>query len=757
MRLYISKTRPPRRLPSTILALIISIQAVAAWYQLFLFRPRHSYWKRQINAAHTYKSEIEPFTDLTKCYPSGRIRNQSKLDVVAIWNRLDPEDVAVEALAFYDGDSCDESIDSRTGRRVEPSLVIVLDKRMLKGVHIADITTTELDMRWQTFKPINVEQEKSPGGILQQFNGQDLDGTLIYHNPLDPKRYVAMEYGITHIPSEEWEGLKSQWAIRGYLMEMAEVTLLKGEVDDRAKILSTAAMALLEEQLRKDTVVEDRGVGSFGSLFGQPPMEGNVDAGGEQGNLQGNQAQAQGTGQGEGQDQNRGEPESQNQPQDQGVNQNQGQGQNQAQNLGQNLGQGQGQGERTTAPNIRSQGILGPESFIFRELTSALVPKKLDDPTEIATRPLPTRYLNRMFTMAPDKVKLLQNIQAHLVYMERVYKESQRIFEEKTFTRASRQPPLTENINQRQPQGQAGTTQQGVGQANPGNNMASNVNPPQQVWRAGQTATIPIQAMQSWANAAYMQHIQTMAYRQAFAYYYNQIRMQHQAAYMQNLQNLQRQSQPQGQQSQVPNTQNNAPTEMVMEDNPTGNTNQNQYQGNLNLGNSNQFQPALNQQAPPTTNPQDPFPLAFPPINPDQPTKKISPGEKSQQSSSYSDLTSKLLKEIERTAQNKQITADDLSFLDADPTDQDPYPYNIGDFDLSDLGLKPEDLDLAGFGGGRKKIHGSQGGGSEEEEEEKRQESGEEEDYNEEDFEWVEDPNEEGFFRKELKRGRKGG
>ncbi|KAK6544413.1 hypothetical protein TWF694_001108 [Orbilia ellipsospora] len=167
-----------------------------------------------------------PFTKIGECRPSPFNSQTEPLAGAIVWNR--PNEAATLALAFYADPACGEALKTAAGRN--PMVVMVLDKRMLRGLHSVSFkgldTGTYRDrprireVRTKALKAMRVEDEVKEGGVLSGIPIQDLPGALVFWDTKG-RRHVKKS-GVQWLNGVRYEKLEGASTANLLLREVIE-------------------------------------------------------------------------------------------------------------------------------------------------------------------------------------------------------------------------------------------------------------------------------------------------------------------------------------------------------------------------------------------------------------------------------------------------------------------------------------------------------------------------------------------------------
>ncbi|EGX43944.1 hypothetical protein AOL_s00210g391 [Orbilia oligospora ATCC 24927] len=206
---------------------------VSAWYQLNVFRDRQEYWQKPLSLRQFGKPS-PPMTSTEECRMVARNKAKAQLDAVTIWNRQ-YQNVQTRAVAFYAHIDCNRrSLDAKVRAGVDPLplLIIVLDPNQLGGLHIAALSQVGIFINPVAFQAFDIETAISPKGILQEFAGKELIGSIFVWNKTLQSYETSTAYTIQHVQLGRWEQLGGDTAIYAYMKLETEKTLLGGPADD---------------------------------------------------------------------------------------------------------------------------------------------------------------------------------------------------------------------------------------------------------------------------------------------------------------------------------------------------------------------------------------------------------------------------------------------------------------------------------------------------------------------------------------------
>ncbi|TGJ64836.1 hypothetical protein EYR41_010869 [Orbilia oligospora] len=187
---------------------------VSAWYQLNVFSDRQEYWQKPLSLRQFGKPS-PPMTSTEECRMVARNKAKAQLDAVTIWNRQ-YQNVQTRAVAFYAHIDCNRrSRDAkvRAGVGPFPLLIIVLDPNQLGGLHIAALSQVGIFINPVAFQAFDIETAISPKGILQEFAGKELIGSIFVWNKTLQSYETSTAYTIQHVQPGRWEQLGGDTAI----------------------------------------------------------------------------------------------------------------------------------------------------------------------------------------------------------------------------------------------------------------------------------------------------------------------------------------------------------------------------------------------------------------------------------------------------------------------------------------------------------------------------------------------------------------
>ncbi|KAK6517525.1 hypothetical protein TWF281_004176 [Arthrobotrys megalospora] len=250
----------PQRRFLVVLLIIFSFysESVAAWQQLNLFKDRRNWWNRPDISVPTdiMVHETRGFT----CTVAGRPAADTILDVTVIWNRPEPRGTVVRAVAFYDDNNCGTVPDPITGQLPPPSVILVLDLDRPNAISVYNFATADIKFTWGSYGAFDLAGARNPKGILHQFMGQDLSGTVIQRDPestTGDKLYKTPMKILQTYNAERFQYLTQTAGVNALLRHIAETSLVpllpeqyrtSGLVENMSRILMTQINQYIAEE-----------------------------------------------------------------------------------------------------------------------------------------------------------------------------------------------------------------------------------------------------------------------------------------------------------------------------------------------------------------------------------------------------------------------------------------------------------------------------------------------------------------------------
>ncbi|KAK6515188.1 hypothetical protein TWF506_007533 [Arthrobotrys conoides] len=215
---------------------ILKPQYTTAWYQINIeIGDNEWFYGPSLPTPDLYKDSN--YFDLSQCYrtPNGRA---TQLKGIAIWNRYNYDKYpTVRAIGFYSNPNCN-ILTQGNGKyeiRSIPYVVVTLAPAKLAGISVINLVDAGVEDSARSWKVIDLEKERQPGGILADVPDTMLGGSiLIWRGEGDPESPTGQQGwelvtgGITHIDPGAWNHLSDSASLGLYLREMAERVLTPG-------------------------------------------------------------------------------------------------------------------------------------------------------------------------------------------------------------------------------------------------------------------------------------------------------------------------------------------------------------------------------------------------------------------------------------------------------------------------------------------------------------------------------------------------
>ncbi|KAK6359999.1 hypothetical protein TWF696_001120 [Orbilia brochopaga] len=177
------------------------------------------------------------------CKQAGVPYNRSPVDAVVVWNR--PDSFVTLAFALYFGRDC-TATRSRTQKAL-PQVVMVMDKRRLRGLHVANLVELGISPECKSWQAVKVQEELLPGGSLAGLTPEELPGSVVYWDG-NGERQVALN-AIKFINAIEYERLDRRRSIGHFLRAVLEMEIGSGGPNAPVPEDLQAAVENLNEQL----------------------------------------------------------------------------------------------------------------------------------------------------------------------------------------------------------------------------------------------------------------------------------------------------------------------------------------------------------------------------------------------------------------------------------------------------------------------------------------------------------------------------
>ncbi|KAK6499917.1 hypothetical protein TWF481_010273 [Arthrobotrys musiformis] len=228
-----------------------------AWLQINIETGDNTWFRESLDQApdrYTYTN----YQDLSQCYRTLRGR-PIQIKGIAIWNRhaydQSPE---IRSIGLYSNSHCNRLTQGNGKYEIRsiPYAVITLDLAKLSGISIIDIANTGLEDPASSWKAIDVERERQPGGFLIGVPDTMLsDSILIWRaegnqeSPTGQQGWEPVTGGITHLDPGLWNYLTGPM-LNLYLREVAERVLnvgwmnILGAVDKSVRLFMNLAINL---------------------------------------------------------------------------------------------------------------------------------------------------------------------------------------------------------------------------------------------------------------------------------------------------------------------------------------------------------------------------------------------------------------------------------------------------------------------------------------------------------------------------------
>ncbi|EPS43419.1 hypothetical protein H072_2655 [Dactylellina haptotyla CBS 200.50] len=216
------------RVKLAVIAIALLSHGTSAWMQMNFASDRTDWFRREGGrSAGIYKST---FKNIVECHPLNN-RNKNIFDGIAIWNRQEIDQTPnIRAIGLYHGYFCEASGGTTAGVRKIPYSIVVLDPEKLNGISVINLKLLGLDFGFESWRPINVEEETRAGGYLEHVPESALkDSVIIWRSekitPENTKRVQGWQPFtgfITHINPGAWAKLRENNNLCQYLREMGE-------------------------------------------------------------------------------------------------------------------------------------------------------------------------------------------------------------------------------------------------------------------------------------------------------------------------------------------------------------------------------------------------------------------------------------------------------------------------------------------------------------------------------------------------------